>query len=151
MIVLTKNERRALFIVGLILAISAVVEWIGPHKTSTKQFDYSLQDSLFKVLSQDTNRTAPSSTTTKPKITRKKTATKPLQPHSININTADAQTLEKLPRIGPKTAQAILQYRQTHGPFKTIDELDNVKGIGPKTIERIRPFIFCQTADSTTD
>lgn len=59
----------------------------------------------------------------------------------ININTADASELESLPRIGPKIAQRIIDYRKENDNFKTIEELKNVKGIGPKTFKHLREFI----------
>ncbi|MBA2848549.1 helix-hairpin-helix domain-containing protein [Thermosulfuriphilus ammonigenes] len=58
-----------------------------------------------------------------------------------NLNTASAAELELLPGIGPKTAQAIVEYRKAHGPFKSIDELLKVKGIGSKKLEKIRPLV----------
>jgi competence protein ComEA len=57
---------------------------------------------------------------------------------SVDINTADAKTLETLRGIGPKSAQAIVEYRQKNGPFKNLDDLDKVKGVGKKTIEKNR-------------
>lgn len=48
----------------------------------------------------------------------------------ININTATAEELETLPGIGEKRAQAIVEDRQNHGPFRTVEELTRVKGIG---------------------
>lgn len=59
----------------------------------------------------------------------------------ININTASAELLETLPGIGPSYAQRIIEYRDSHGGFKTIEEVQNVQGIGPKTYERIRDRI----------
>lgn len=56
----------------------------------------------------------------------------------VNINTADLAGLDKLTGVGPVTAQAIIDYRNANGPFKSIDELDNVKGIGPATINKLR-------------
>jgi competence protein ComEA len=57
----------------------------------------------------------------------------------IDINSADAQTLDKaLIGIGPKSAQAIVEYRTKHGPFKSLDELTKVKGIGKATVEKNR-------------
>lgn len=54
----------------------------------------------------------------------------------VNINQADAATLAKaLNGIGPKKAEAIIEYRKEHGDFKTLKDLENVKGIGAKTIQ----------------
>ena len=57
----------------------------------------------------------------------------------VNINTADARTIDTaLVGGGPKTAKAIVDYRAKHGPFKSVDDLEKVKGIGPKLIEKNR-------------
>lgn len=61
---------------------------------------------------------------------------------SVNINQADAATLAQvLVGIGEKKAQAIIEYRQAHGAFSTIEQLDQVKGIGAATIEKNRARI----------
>lgn len=55
----------------------------------------------------------------------------------VNINTADAATIERvLVNIGPAKAQAIVEYRQANGPFRSAEQLAQVKGIGLKTVER---------------
>lgn len=60
----------------------------------------------------------------------------------VNINTADAATLDRvLVNVGPAKAQEIVAYRKTNGPFRTIDQLALVKGIGLKTIEKNRDRI----------
>jgi competence protein ComEA len=56
----------------------------------------------------------------------------------VNINTATAEELDSLPGVGPTTAAAILAYRQAHGPFQRVDDLLEVRGIGPKKLERMR-------------
>ena len=58
-----------------------------------------------------------------------------------NINTATSQELQTLRGIGPALAQRIIEYRQTSGGFSTVDDLTNVKGIGEKTLEKIRDSI----------
>lgn len=63
---------------------------------------------------------------------------------TININTAGIEELETLPGIGEVLSQRIIEYRIANGPFETIDELDEVKGIGEKTLENIRPCIVLQ-------
>ena len=59
----------------------------------------------------------------------------------VNINTASASELEALPGIGPVLSQIIIQYRQEHGPFRTVDALLLVPGIGPATLEKIRGLV----------
>lgn len=59
----------------------------------------------------------------------------------IDLNTADSSALESLPGIGPSKAAAIIQYRTDNGPFKTVDELDNVSGIGPSTLTSVRDLV----------
>lgn len=54
----------------------------------------------------------------------------------IKLNTASVSQLQQLNGVGEKKALAIIEYRQQHGGFKTIDELNNVKGIGPKLLEK---------------
>lgn len=64
-----------------------------------------------------------------------------LAPASISLNTADASQLDLLPGVGPATAAKIIEYRQAHGGFRSIDELEQVKGIGPKKLAKMRPFL----------
>jgi competence protein ComEA len=65
-----------------------------------------------------------------------------LQAGPVNINTADAATIAKeLNGVGPKLAQAIVEYRQKNGPFKSVDELTLVKGIGPAAVAKNRELI----------
>lgn len=64
-----------------------------------------------------------------------------LQTAKVNINKAGVEELMSLPNIGEVKARAIIEYRKSHGPFKSVDELDNVKGIGSKTLEKLRPLV----------
>jgi competence protein ComEA len=57
----------------------------------------------------------------------------------VNINTASAADLDALPGIGAKTAALIVEYRQKNGPFKKVDELMNVRGIGEKNFLKLKP------------
>lgn len=59
----------------------------------------------------------------------------------VNINTADVAQLDTLPGIGPSTAEKIVEYRNSNGPFATIDEIMSVSGIGPAKFEQIQAFI----------
>ena len=71
--------------------------------------------------------------------------TSPVWAVPVDVNSASAEIIaDSLTGIGPKTAASIVSYRDMNGPFKTADELVNVKGIGPKTLERIRMDILLQ-------
>jgi len=59
----------------------------------------------------------------------------------VNLNTATAAQLDGLPGVGAATAQRIVEYRQKNGPFKKIEELMNVKGIGEKSFLKLKPLI----------
>ena len=59
----------------------------------------------------------------------------------VNINTATAEELTALQGIGKVKSQAIVAYREKNGPFKTVDELKEVSGIGDKMLEQLRPSV----------
>lgn len=81
---------------------------------------------------------------------RKKTSSKTtnarndvtLEEKSINLNQASVEDLEKLPGIGKKTAEAIIEYRKSKGKFKSIEEIKNVKGIGEAKFQKIKLYIY---------
>ena len=82
--------------------------------------------------------TAPSSTAS-PQPSLKRSA--PSDGARININTATSQELQTLRGVGPAMARRIIEYRQASGRFSTVDDLTNVKGIGEKTVEKLRDSI----------
>ncbi len=61
-----------------------------------------------------------------------------VDPKKIDVNSASAAELTELPGIGPVLAARIVAYRAEHGPFRTLDGLTAVKGIGPATVEELR-------------
>ena len=69
--------------------------------------------------------------------------TEPEKP--INIYTAAAKEPQILPKIGPRTAERIVEHREKNGPFTSVEELTAVRGIGLKTLERLRPLITVNT------
>ncbi|OGR30121.1 MAG: hypothetical protein A2091_13750 [Desulfuromonadales bacterium GWD2_61_12] len=63
---------------------------------------------------------------------------------TVNINSATVKELENLPGIGKTTALNIVDYRTANGPFKTRDDLLKVKGVGEKTMEKVRQLVAVQ-------
>ena len=59
----------------------------------------------------------------------------------ININSASAAELDELPRVGPVLAERIVAWREEHGPFAAVEELDAVDGVGPKMLETLLPLV----------
>jgi competence protein ComEA len=66
----------------------------------------------------------------------------------VDLNTADAETLQTIPGIGPSKADAILRFRQQHGRFESVNELQKVGGIGPVTYQRIAPYVVVLVAST---
>jgi competence protein ComEA len=69
-------------------------------------------------------------------------------PERTDVNTATEYQLRLLPGIGSKTARDIVEDRQSHGPFRTLEDLTRVRGIGPKTLELVRPHLMCRPPEA---
>ena len=104
--------------------------WSGPYRVSTAQrpaeADYSV-----------TERGSPASGDGAEKVDYPESL---LPGEVIDINTADCYDLQRLPGIGEKRAGDIVAWREEHGPFQSVDELANISGIGPITLEGLREY-----------
>lgn len=70
----------------------------------------------------------------------------------VNVNTADAEELMRLPGIGPAKAQAILEYREAHGPFSSLEEVEKVNGISLRMVESWAGLaVVTETGDADTE
>jgi competence protein ComEA len=69
------------------------------------------------------------------------TAGAPTPGQPVDLNTATAEVLDTLPGVGPATATAILSYRDTNGPFTSVDQLLDVRGIGDAKLEQLRDLV----------
>lgn len=61
--------------------------------------------------------------------------------HPVNLNTASSMELQEVPGIGPVTADKILQTRKAYGTFKSVDDLQAIRGIGPKRLDKMRKYL----------
>lgn len=59
----------------------------------------------------------------------------------INLNTANSEELQQVPGIGPATADKILKMRKSYGPFKSVDDLLAIRGLGPKRLDKMRKYL----------
>jgi competence ComEA-like helix-hairpin-helix protein len=136
----TRNELKVVLLLSSTLLVGLGVRWYSetfssPRAGGPSKFDYTRSDSEFlartRVLDSLRSglpaeaRSAPGSRTRS----------------FLNVNTASEHELMVLPGIGEKYAQRIVRFRLEHGAFQTVEELIQVRGIGPKTLERIRPLI----------
>ena len=67
--------------------------------------------------------------------------TESASPARIDLNRADRTELQQIPKIGPKLAEAIDTHRTANGPFNSVEELGQVRGIGPQTLDTVRPYL----------
>ncbi len=112
---------------------------LSPAGKKAPRFDYAASDSEFAARVRALAMLAPSG---QPGPAGKGAGGKALPaPASIDLNHADSAMLVRLPGIGPAYARRIIAYRTAHGPFARVDQLVKVKGIGPATLQKLRPFV----------
>ncbi len=143
----TENEIRVIVFLGLSLLAGTVIRWLrAPDGRTTERqaFDYARIDSEFAARSRIPPPDDPLPRAAQPRRTpalRRHS----LAPGSIDINSATKEELILLPGIGEAFAERIIMFRDDHGPFATVEGLRAVRGIGPATIAKIRPFITAGT------
>lgn len=154
------------FLIGTFVAIGKSERHLGPmdlHPISTPnqnkpRVQAQLQGQAQMPLPPVTYVQQPQTVTSTPEASTPQTATasqpiatsatrsrsKPLPSAPINVNSATVADLETLPEVGPALAQRIIDSRNAEGPFTSVDDLRRVKGIGPKKLEAIRPYVVVQ-------
>ena len=145
---LTPSETRTILFISGILILSGLFYLLGSYVEKPISIDYSESDSIFSRLSHQripTNHVIDNDNqethSIDHDISHRSPATPKAAKGSIDINVANVSELKKLPRIGPAMANRIIEYRRQNGPFKSMDELTNVKGIGKKTFNLIKPYL----------
>lgn len=110
-----------------------------PSGETSENPDKQSEDSAAAAGSSRPASSKPSSSTVKKPASSSKPPAKGSQ--VVNINTADKAALMLIPGVGEVIAQRILDYRNQYGAFSSADELVKIKGIGEKTLEKMRPYV----------
>lgn len=116
---LTKSEWALLALTGAFLAALALLYLDASHAAAGADYTISVQR-------MDREPPAP------------QFPAEPEPQGPVDVNTADAEALQTLPGIGPALAERIIAYRTEHGPFRRVEDLLEVKGIGEATLEKFR-------------
>jgi competence protein ComEA len=132
---------------GMFAATMGVVFWIGWTLPTSFDREHDLAAESFEGSKAEIASSSGSATTVNPSpvalLSDQPSAAAPKGSHAglLDLNRATEQDFDALPGIGPRLAERIMAYRQSAGAFHSLDELRDVKGIGNKKFERIRPLV----------
>jgi comEA protein len=137
----TRTEIHAIMVLTGTLVLGSAVKWFRTTEaTVAPRFDYATHDSTFIALS---TRAIEQQGDEPNVVPRRFTAHRETAPAigSIDLNKATKDELIRLPGIGPSYADRILDFRERLGRFGSADQLLQVKGIGKRRLEKIRPYL----------
>jgi comEA protein len=142
----TSSEKRVMFIISIVLIGSAGFQIFKAKTMNDVPIEYHKSDSIFTRRTHQASLVKEYYPENQDQVLqsadrKSKSQNKLISQPSLNINTATINDFTQLPRIGPSIAKRIVAYRAENGPFRSTDELLKVKGIGPKTLERIKPYL----------
>lgn len=135
----TRQEQRATLLLLSAFGIGALVWWYRQSRPlpPVNPAETAVFEEYAKTLERDASAIVAE---TEAPDSKRRPAALALQP--LNLNTAAEADLVRLPGIGPVMAKRIVEYRQAHGPFKRLDDLRKIKGIGAKTYAKLAPLLL---------
>jgi comEA protein len=138
----TRSEVRVVLLLASTFLIGVGIRWLQSEKNvnheTAKHFDYARTDSVFYARSRVMNRADSTLSSGRVKPNSHERLKSGSEMRLIDINTATKARLTQLPGIGPAYAERIIQYRKTHGPFTSVEDLRKVSGIGRKRMGRLK-------------
>ncbi len=133
---LTRQEKAVLYFLAISLLVGGALNGLRKRALQHAPVDPSVAQLLRDV------RVAASSGTGSAEKGPTDTREESCDLYHFDLNRAGVEDLQKLPRVGPVMAKRIVQYRERVGRFTSIEQLLEVKGIGRKTLERLRPYVY---------
>ena len=146
MFTFNRNEQIVLLLLCCILIVGIVIRYLD-SRDPDRIPDFEVRKNAVEIPSPDENISSMTSLThgqSQVEVPSPKESVSPVG-ELIDINRATAKEFERLPRIGPQIAGRIVAYREENGAFKRVDDITKVRGIGPKTLERLRPHLTMST------
>ena len=139
-----RNEQIVLLLLCCILIVGIAISYID-SRDPERVPDFEVQKSAVPVPEEkaEVARDSVADLAAVPSATKKTEA--PRAEALIDLNRATAKEFERLPGIGPQIAARIVAYRDQHGAFKRVEDITKVRGIGAKTLERLRPHLTVST------
>ena len=130
---------------GMLMVTMALVLWIGwppPHDPVPPVAEVQASEAERHEIAPPGKQSSTLVERAKPRPAVVPTGTHPhSQKGKLDLNRATAEELQSLPGIGPVLAQRVIEQRTVHGPFRDVDDLMNVKGIGKKRMDQLRPLV----------
>ena len=144
---ITRHESIAILALSGILLLGLAVKHVRTPEAPPDPAAYAKVDARFEARTAalpGANRPAASSAS----ISSDSSGAEAEAHVRINLNTASSSTLQQLPGIGPALSSRILDHRSAHGAFVQVDDITRVRGIGPKTLARLKPMLYVDTIPS---
>lgn len=139
----TPQERTALIVVAVLIAGGAVARHAVNRAEAREWLEYTAEaaDSL------DPRAGSGLRGRVEAELALERIRSQPLADgERIDVNRAPPEQLDRLPRVGPALAERIVAYRESAGPFRSVEDLNRVSGIGPALLEAIRPHVDVRAA-----
>ena len=152
-IAITQGECNVILVLAFLFGLGLIARYVQGQSQPLPSVDYAKAELLFQQASEApiaeaTGEALPASALDATAETAPRppgyTPKKAPLAASINLNTATASELQRLPRIGPKMAARIIAYREAHGAFRRVQDLVQVRGIGKKTLAQLTPYLVLE-------